>query len=142
MNPAINYYQLAFYAASGVILAGGLLFYCRRYSVVTRYHLLAIGLSIASFLYVIFALFSLNNIWITMEVVGLLLFLMFIWLAYHYSFWFIALGWLLHIVWDIGVHAHETAPYVPQWYAWLCVGFDAVVAFYLMVLLVRHAEQS
>ena len=142
MKPDINYYQLAFYVASGVILASWLLFYSRRFAVAARYHLLAAGLSIASLVYVVFALISLNTIWITVEVVGLLLFLMFVWLAYQYSFWFVALGWLLHIVWDVGIHGMETAPYVPQWYAWLCVGFDGIVACYLMLLLIRHSEQS
>ena len=142
LTPAVDYYQLAFYAALGVILSGGLLIYCHRLSAVTRYHLLAIALSIASLLYVVFALLTFNLMWIAVEVVGLVLFLLFIWMAYQYSFWFIALGWLLHIVWDIGVHPHETAPYVPQWYAWLCVGFDAVMALYLSVLLVRHSEKT
>ena len=142
VKPAIDYYQLAFYVALGVILAGGLLIYCRRFSVAARYHLLALALAIASSLYVVFAFLALDKIWIAIEIGGLLLFVLFIWMAYHYSFWFIALGWLLHIVWDIGVHPHETAPYIPQWYSWLCVGFDAAVAFYLMVLLVRHPEKS
>ena len=103
---------------------------------------MALALLIAAFIYVLFALVTFNKLFIIIEVVGLLFFLMFIWMAYHYSYWFIALGWLLHIVWDIGVHPDETAPYVPQWYAWTCVGFDAIVAIYLMVLLAHHSENS
>jgi len=142
MTNTVNYYQLAFYVALGVILAGSLLTYFSRFAVVARYRLLAVALTIASLLYVFFAGLTLDPGWVTVEVVGLLLFLFFIWLGFQYSFWFVVLGWLLHIVWDIGVHPQETAPYVPQWYAWICVGFDAVVAMYMIVLLARHSEQS
>ena len=134
----LSHFEILFYLLTGVALASGMLFYIRTYSVNRKYRLLCLVLFIASAIYVVFALTTLNEIWIAVEVVGLLLFLLFIWMAFHYSMWFVVMGWVTHIVWDVGVHPEEIAPYVPYWYAWICVGFDAVVAVYLAFMLTRH----
>lgn len=142
MNSGMSNYQITVYILLGIIAAIVLLFYLRNYKVQQKYKILAAGLFIASAIYVLFAITTLNEIWITVEIVGLLLFLLFIWMGFHYSMWFVVLGWALHIVWDVGVHPQETAPYVPWWYAWLCVGFDAVVAFYLAVMIARQEQAT
>lgn len=142
MNSGMSNYQITVYILLGIIAAIVLLFYLRNYKVQQKYKILAAGLFIASAIYVLFAITTLNEIWITVEIVGLLLFLLFIWMGFHYSMWFVVLGWALHIVWDVGVHPQETAPYVPLWYAWLCVGFDAVVAFYLAVMIARQEQAT
>lgn len=138
MTGDIPHYQIILYMLLGVIAASSLLYYLRKTNTVKKQKILSLGLFVASAIYTIFALTSMNGIWITVEAVGLLLFLMFIWMAFHYSMWFVVFGWALHIVWDVGVHPQETAPYVPLWYAWLCVGFDALIAIYLAIALVRH----
>lgn len=132
-----DYYAITTYIVIGMITAGALLFYLRNKKPDRQLRYLAIALGLVSAIYLVFALVDGNKIWLTVEVVGLLLFLLFIWMAFHYSYWFVVLGWALHIVWDVGVHPQETAPYVPYWYAWLCVGFDALVAIYLGWLLAR-----
>ena len=142
MNSGMSNYQITVYILLGIIAAIVLLFYLRNYKVQKKHKILAAGLFIASAIYVLFAITTLNEIWITVETVGLLLFLLFIWMGFHYSMWFVVLGWALHIVWDVGVHPQETAPYVPLWYAWLCVGFDAVVAFYLAVMIARQEQAT
>ncbi|WP_455201838.1 DUF6010 family protein [Kaarinaea lacus] len=126
---------------SGILLAAGLLFYLKRFNERTRLTIGALALLLAALVYVLFALASQNQLYITIEIVGLLLFLLLIWLGYQYSFWFIVLGWLLHVLWDMGLYPAETAPYVPQWYAWFCVGFDIVMALYLGVLLIKKTEK-
>ena len=131
-------YQIFVYIALGVIAAAALLYYIRNIPVRKKYQLLALGLFLAVLVYVVLSLTTLNKIWITVEVVGMLLFLLFIWMAFHYSMWFVVLGWFSHILWDVGIHPQETAPYVPYWYAWICVGFDAVIAAYIAVSLARH----
>lgn len=138
MIDSLPYYQVFLYVTLGVIAAGLLLFYIRKLPLRKKYHLLALCLFLAALVYVTFSLTTLNEVWITVEVVGLLLFLLFIWMAFHYSMWFVVLGWAAHIVWDVGIHPQETAPYVPYWYAWICVGFDAVIAGFIAVCLVRH----
>ena len=122
----------------GVGTASALLFYIRKTEIRKRYRLLALALFIVAAIYVALSLTTFNEIWITVEVVGLLLLLLFIWMAFHYSMWFVVMGWVAHIVWAVGVHPDEIAPYVPYWYAWISVGFDAVIAVYLAVMLTRH----
>lgn len=138
MISALSNYEILSYLLLGIAAACGLLIYIRKFSVRKKYHLLALGLFIVSAIYVVFALTTFNEIWIVVEVVGLLLFLLFIWMAFHYSMWFVVMGWVAHIVWDVGVHPEEIAPYVPYWYAWICVGFDGVIAVYMAFLLTRH----
>lgn len=138
MISSLSNYQIIIFLLLGVGAAGALLFYIRKTEVKKKYRLLALALFIVSAIYVALSLSTFNEIWITVEVVGLLLFLLFIWMAFHYSMWFVVMGWVAHIVWDVGVHPDEIAPYVPYWYAWICVGFDAVIAVYLAVMLTRH----
>ena len=126
---------------AGVLLAFGLLFYIKRFNERTRLTIAALALLIAALVYVLLALVSRNELFITIEIVGLMLFLLLIWLGYQYSFWFITLGWLLHVLWDVSLHPAHTVPYVPQWYAWLCVGFDIVMALYVGVVLVKSTDK-
>lgn len=135
-----NSLEAGIYLLLGILAACGLIYYMRDFGTQKKYRILAAGLFIASAIYVLFSVTTFNEVWITVELVGLLLFLLFIWMAFHYSVWFIVLGWALHIIWDVGVHPQETAPYVPLWYAWLCVGFDGVVALYLASLIVRQEK--
>jgi len=44
----------------------------------------------------------------------------------------LALGWLLHVAWDILLHRGGGAPgYAPTWYPMACVGFDLTVAAWI-----------
>jgi len=138
MIDTLPVYQIIIYIVLGTIAAGVLIFYIRNFPVRKKYHLMALGLFLAAAVYVVLSLTTFNKIWIVVEVVGLLLFLLFVWMAFHYSMWFVVLGWTAHIIWDVGIHPQETAPYVPYWYAWICVGFDAVIAVYIAASLIRH----
>ena len=40
----------------------------------------------------------------------------------------LALGWALHVGWDVLLHVGPGTEFVPPWYVPLCVGFDLVVA--------------
>ena len=142
MNQSASYSEILVYMLLGFAAATALMYLLRNYKVQKKNKILAVGLFIASVIYVLFSITTFNEVWITVEVVGLLLFLLFIWMGFHYSMWFVVLGWALHIVWDVGVHPQETAPYVPFWYAWICVGFDAVVAVYLAMVIIRQERIS
>jgi len=108
----------------------------RRLSLFLMYGLVVTALS-----YLVLAMFSADPLLIAIEVVGSLLFLSFVWLAYQYSFWFLAMGWLLHIAWDMGAHPFGSAPYVPGWYPVVCAAIDLVIGLYLMYLLVRRSRR-
>ena len=44
----------------------------------------------------------------------------------------IAAGWLGHAVWDV-LHPHPMTTSMPSWYSPFCIGFDVVVAAYLVI---------
>ena len=142
MPKQISYWIIISWATVGAFLAAGLLFYIRRCDDRKKLHIASAALFLAALIYILFALYAFHPLWIIVEVTGLLLFLLFIWMGYRYSFWFLSMGWLLHIVWDVGFHPAEAAPYVPQWYAWLCAGFDVVVALSVAVILLREPVEK
>jgi hypothetical protein len=44
----------------------------------------------------------------------------------------LALGWTAHVAWDVGLHLDRPQVIVPAWYPLLCVGFDLVVAGFVL----------
>jgi hypothetical protein len=94
--------------------------------------LLAIGLVVAALIYVVFALPGANGRWLAIETLGVALFAGVAWLGLRVSLWWLALGWVAHVGWDVGLHFDRTQPLVGAWYPLLCVGFDLVVAGFLL----------
>ncbi|WP_455206394.1 hypothetical protein [Kaarinaea lacus] len=126
----------------GVVLAVSLLYAIKQLNQNYKLAISVLGLLIAVALYVLLAVLTGNPVFIAIEVVGLMLFLFLIWLGYYYSLWFIAVGWLLHVLWDVGLQPAQTAPYIPQWYTWLCVGFDIVMAIYVGTIVFKVQQNS
>jgi hypothetical protein len=48
------------------------------------------------------------------------------------SSWWLALGWLGHVAWDVGLHLDRPQAVAPEWYLLLCVGLDLIVAGFLI----------
>jgi hypothetical protein len=94
---------------------------------------LAIGLVGAALIYIGFAAWEqASPIWITVEAVGVCIYSGFASLSRRYSNWWLAVGWLLHPVWDLGLHWFGAgARFTPTWYVLACVGFDLLVASYV-----------
>jgi hypothetical protein len=44
----------------------------------------------------------------------------------------LAFGWVLHVGWDLSAYPLISVGSVPHWYRWACVGFDLVLAGYLV----------
>jgi len=128
--------------SAGILLAVLFVYYLHRWHRRRKHALLGYGLIITALIYVVLAAISANALWIVIEVVGSLLFLLLVWMAYQYSFWFLAMGWLIHIVWDIGGHPFSNAPYIPDWYPAMCAGFDLVVGLYIVGMLVSHSRRA
>lgn len=42
----------------------------------------------------------------------------------------LAVGWLLHSLWDTVIHGAHT-PFVPEWYRWACLSFDVLAALWI-----------
>ncbi len=96
-------------------------------------HLLALGLVVAALIYVALALAGgADSRWLALEAAGLALFAVLAWLGLRASLWWLAVGWLGHVAWDVGLHLDQYQVFVPPWYPLLCVGFDLVVAGFLL----------
>jgi len=99
-------------------------------------HLLAIGLFIAGTIYVLFALHALDRGWIITEAIGALACGLIGWLGVRHSPLWLAAGWGLHPLWDVGLHlSGPGAGIAPAWYALVCASFDVIVAGYVWLRL-------
>lgn len=122
-----------FYLITGAILAMGFLRVVSTSSS-DRARTLGFALVVASFVYVAFAMAAMESSWLLVEIGGVLLFLAFAALGQKRSLYWLAAGWGLHIVWDLGLHVVSTAEFVPFWYPVACTSFDLVVSGYVVRL--------
>lgn len=118
-----------FYIVLGA--AGGHLFavVARRTDPSAR--LFAHALLVAAFVYVAFAMASMESAWLAVEIVGFLIFLGFAALGLKRTLSWLWIGWAVHILWDGVIHLIAETPFVPAWYPAVCIGFDAVVAYHV-----------
>jgi hypothetical protein len=120
--------------AIGFMLAMLLLLYTRSRKPAGEKNILSIALMIAAFIYVAFALAWSDWIWVFVELAGVGLYGVFVWLAFSHSSYWLAVGWLVHPIWDVLLHLQESGNAVaPEWYAVVCISFDALVAVYIAV---------
>jgi hypothetical protein len=91
-------------------------------------------LLIAALIYVAFALIWGDSRWLMIELVGVIIYGLFIRLSHIYSIKFLALGWLLHPLWDATLHLYGPAhSLAPTWYAVACISFDIIIAGYIFI---------
>ncbi len=104
---------------------------------------LAIGLVITAFIYVGFAIIGdASSSWIATEIVGVGIYGLLAGLGLRYSKWWLALGWMLHPLWDISLHFYQSGSvFTPAWYALACVSFDILVATYIFYGQVKLINQ-
>jgi len=116
----------------GLILGAILLAYARSYRARGERKILAIALVIAAIIYVIFAVIWGDVLWVIIELAGVPIYGVFAWAAIRYSAYWLALGWLLHPIWDVALHLSGPGNMVaPEWYTIGCITFDILVAGYV-----------
>lgn len=93
---------------------------------------LALGLVVAALIYVGLALAAPERRWLLIELAGVVLYAAIAWLGLRFSPWWLALGWVGHVGWDVGLHLDRPQSLVGDWYPLLCVGFDLVVAGFVV----------
>ncbi|MDH3283658.1 MAG: hypothetical protein OEQ13_02880 [Acidobacteriota bacterium] len=125
-------------ALLGAALALGLIAVVRRRGTRSEMVVYACGLSVAAGLYVLFAVAYVSPHWLMLETAGFLLFTGFAWLGFRRSTSLLAAGWAFHVAWDVLLHGPQGAPYPPEWYPEVCVGFDLVLAAYIFRWLDGH----
>lgn len=117
---------------AGAVLGGLFVLVARRRSTSGEVQLLAVGLVVAALIYVGFALDGADRRWLAIEAAGVAVFGGLAWLGLRASPWWLTLGWVTHVAWDIGLHLDRAQGVVGAWYPLLCVGFDLVVAGFLL----------
>lgn len=94
--------------------------------------LLSVFLVVAALVYVGFAIRWGNATWLGIETLSVLIYAGFCGLASRFSLLWLAVGWLLHPLWDL---LHRLGPghhIAPDWYTVACISFDLAVAAYLV----------
>ena len=116
----------------GLVFGVALLLYARSYREKGEKLILAKALVIAAAIYVLFALIWGNTTWLVIETAGMPLYGFFAWASVRYSAYWLAIGWLLHPLWDVWLHLlGPGATVAPEWYAVACITFDILVASYI-----------
>ena len=103
---------------------------------------LALGLVVAAAIYVGFAVVGAGAGagWTLTEAGGIGVYGAFAWLGLRRSAGWLAAGWALHTVWDVGLHlVGGGAAFAPTGYVVLCVSFDLLTAAYVAFGLRRVA---
>ena len=120
--------------AAGVIFGGGTLIIPSLLARDTAFGLLAILLGMIASVYLGYALADGRLRAFQIEYVGMVAFaaLATIALAGH-SALLLALGYLAHGLWDLLHHRRSVDTHMPWWYVPLCLGYDTVVALYVLV---------
>lgn len=99
-----------------------------------------VGLIVAALIYVLFALLRNGISYLPLELGGLFFYGIFVWLSKRKALYWLAVGWGLHIGWDILLHTNPAMPFVPSWYPGVCLGFDIVIALYIFRIYQQRQE--
>lgn len=123
---------MAWWAVTGAGLGSALVWWARPREWKRARRPLAMGLVVAALVYVAFAVLAGEAADILRAIIGVAIFAGFAALGARFDPWWLAAGWALHVLWDGALH--WTVPQVaPGWYAFLCFGFDLVVAGAILV---------
>ena len=102
--------------------------------------LIGLGLVIAAIIYVGFAAVG-HPAWLGIEFIGVLIYGVFTWLGLRKNLIWLAIGWALHMLWDVALHSTGTgASFTPGWYVAACIGFDLAIAG-MVVYYLRHQNR-
>jgi len=114
---------------AGIAFAFGFLLWTRAQPDAGR-RFYAIGLVVTALIYVVLALIGRASARsLGLEALGVLLYGAVAWAGFRKSSALLALGWAMHVVWDVSLHLQGAgAGYTPAWYPWFCVSFDLMVA--------------
>ncbi|WP_101759023.1 DUF6010 family protein [Oceanicoccus sp. KOV_DT_Chl] len=122
----------AIFLLLGVIAATPLLVLSSRLNYKSMQDLLGLCLVIAAVIYLIFSLIWGNVSWFFIELSGVAIYATFYWLANKHSVIWLAVGWLLHPLWDVGLHLFGAGGAIaPAAYVVACMAFDIIIAWYI-----------
>lgn len=122
-------------SAIGFLLGLGSVLLLRRLYPYRDHLVWRTALIIAALIYVGFVIVAGELAHFAVELTGVIIYGTFAWLSKKYGLYWLALGWALHICWDVLLHSPHKTPYVPEFYPGLCMGFDIVIAIYICFLI-------
>lgn len=128
--------------AIGITLAGLTILLIQTLSLENNHKMYAVALIIAASIYLGFSLLSQNTTWIFTETVGTITFSLIAFIGVKFSPWFLAMGWLIHPVWDLLIDNHKLTTFVPYWYPTFCIGYDIVIALYIVWKCIKPQEKN
>ena len=111
----------------GAILGALFIRFARSRSPDGQLRVFAVGLVVAAVIYVGFALAD-GVEWMALEAAGVGLFVLLAYAGLRRSPLLLALGWTVHVGWDVGLHLARQQVVVPAWYPSVCISFDLHVA--------------
>ena len=115
----------------GALLGGLSIGFARRLRRRDQIRLFAVWLLLAGAFYAACAaLQGVGARWLAIEGAGLALFALLAWSGLRRPA-VLALGWLLHVAWDAGLHLAMEQPVIGPWLPLLCIPFDLMVAVWL-----------
>jgi hypothetical protein len=128
---------------AGAALALVLAAFARRGKSPRAVRTYAVALVVAALIYVAFAALGVAGArWLLLEGTGVAVFGAAAFLGVRRWPAVLALGWVAHVAWDVGLHLDGVgASFTPWWYPWLCVGFDFVIAAAILGL-AREAPRT
>ena len=101
----------------------------------------AIGLVVATLVYVAFAAVAADARGLGLEAGGVFLFGLAAAAGLRLSPHLLAAAWVAHVGWDLWLHPVGDAGYAPWWYLALCVGFDLFVAGFIVATFTRRRAE-
>ena len=116
---------------TGAVLGALFAVAARRQGVAGELRVFGVGLVVAALIYVGFALLTADGRWLMQETAGVAIFGGVAWFGLVRPGW-LASGWMAHVIWDVGLHLDRTQPVVGTWYPLACIGFDLIVAGFLL----------
>jgi hypothetical protein len=96
-----------------------------------------LGLLVAALIYVAFALWGRAWSYLPVELAGVLAYGLFAWCSRRFTLLWLSFGWGLHIVWDVFLHSGPQTTFVPSWYPGVCIGFDIIIAAYIILIIIE-----
>jgi hypothetical protein len=123
---------------AGLASAWAYVAYARRFGD-RQLQVLASGLVAAALIYVVAALVSGATEVVLLEIVGAAVFGLLAALGLRRASWWLAVGWALHVVWDLAAQLADE-PVLPLWYAITCLAFDLVVATAILRIPIRSRD--
>lgn len=125
----------------GAVLSLALVGMARRHPPGREGRVYAVGLVITAIIYVGFGVAGgAGARWLALEIFSVFLYGAAAWGGLRGRPWLLAAGWAAHVAWDVLLHLSGAgAEFTPDWYPWLCVSFDLVVAAAVLASVRRGA---